>query len=181
MQAVATVSKPLLSLFLDFPSRVCTCVCVPSIIWISQLMATRIQGIRKSQVTSLFHFDIIALWFHIAIYRHFDMIAIWFLTPKTAFIVALCNFSAFISHQLTLFNFLRDEFYKSWERKHLFSRENRNHLHKKCFHYFLNIFSIVAHSDEYLHILLNIYLFIIYLNIYLFIIYIFNPCRWRRQ
>ena len=50
-------------------------------------------------------------------------------------------------------------------------------LHKKCF----TIFSIVAHSDEYLHILLNIYLFIIYLNIYLFIIYIFNPCRWRRQ
>jgi len=102
-------------------------------------MATRIQGIRKSQVTSLFHFDIIALWFLIAIYRHFDMIAIWFLTPKTAFIVTLCNFSAFISHQLTLFNFLeRDEFYKSWERKHLFSRENRNHFAQEVFHYFLN-------------------------------------------
>merc|ERR1712004_654424 len=113
-------------------------------------------------------FDIIALWFHVPIYRHFALIAIWFLTPKTAFIVALCNFSAFISHQLTLFNFLRDEFYKSWERKHLFSRENRNDFAKKCF----TIFSIVAHTDEYLHILLNIYLFIIY---------IFNPCRWRRQ
>ena len=43
-------------------------------------------------------------------------------------------------------------------------------LHKKCF----TIFSIVAHSDEYLHTLLNIYLFIIYLNIYLFIIYLNN-------
>ena len=50
-------------------------------------------------------------------------------------------------------------------------------LHKKCF----AIFSFVAHPDEYLHILLNIYLFIIYLNIYLFVIYIFNPCRWWRQ
>ena len=50
-------------------------------------------------------------------------------------------------------------------------------LHKKCF----IIFSIVAHPDEYLHILLNIYLFIIYLNIYIFVIYIFNPCRWWRQ
>merc|ERR1712062_642727 len=99
------------------------------------------------------------------------------LTPKTAFIVTLCNFSAFNSHQSTLFNFLRDEFYKSWERKHLFSRENRNDFAQKVFHYF----SIVAHTDEYLHILLNIYVFIIYLNIYLFIIYIFNPCRWRRQ
>ena len=132
-------------------------------------MSTRIQGIRKSQVTSLFHFDIIAFWFHIAIYRHFDMIAIWFLTPKTAFIVALCNFSAFISHQLTLFNLLeRDEFYKSCEGKHLFSRENRNHFAQKVFRYFLNCYTnrwIFAYYVEYL--------FIHYLFEYLFIHYLY--------
>jgi len=161
-------------------------------------MATRIQGIRKSQVTSLFHFDIIALWFLIAIYRHFDMIAIWFLTPKTAFIVTLCNFSAFISHQLTLFNFLREMSFTSHGKENTcLAVKTGTILHKKCFTIFSIYFSIVAHSDEYLHIwlniylliILNIYLFIIYLNIYLFIIlnihlfiiYIFNPCRWRRQ
>ena len=128
----------------------------------------------NSQEPSYF---LISLWHYCTLVSHRNLSSLWLdcnLTSQSKDCI-YCHpvqFPAFILHQLTLFNFLeRDEFYKSWERKHLFSRENRNNFAQKVFSHNM-VFNcctlrwIFAYFVEYL--------FIHYLFEYLFIHYLFE-------